>query len=455
MNTTNMNDSGEKSNYGMSLKDLFTLFWKWKWLFAIVIASFTLVFSIIGYISSQNSGKVIAVVEFQWDGINLGEYPDGQRFDYNSMIDGPVLSESIADANLDLSSIELRKYLKITPVVPNDLDQIIERAKLQDINFTYFPSTFQLSIDVGLLGINKDTGKTLISLIVDRIRENFEEKYIEKTLILNYTADEISELDYIESLEVLKTQVELINSAISNQMPEASDFVSTKYNQGFNDIIVRLNLINDIFLSNMESRINNYLLSKDHDLLITRYSYLIELLNLDLDKELKLATEVTQLIDTYKGNTSTIIIPGMDVANQIPTEPYLNDLYQNLVNIQLSIATIERDIDYYEIRVQRLRGEDPSFILTPEKIETETAFVVSMISSISSDINSITQVTDDMISEYVRLVTRGSIRLITPVYFDNTSFVLFVAVGFILGTISGVVSVFIFDNRKKNKLQNL
>lgn len=446
--------SNINSNYeqGLSLKDIFLIIWRWKWVIVIITFLGLLVSFSIGYIVGVNNSRVTTIVEFQWDGISKGEYPDGQRFDYGSAIDGSIINQVLEDVGSDLTITDIQQNLTVTPIVPDNVIEAAEKAFLQNISFTYYPTSFKLSLDYRGLGITKESGLNIVNLIIDTFRDSFERKYIDRTVILDYSNEDLTSYDYIESHEILSSQTQLIKNAISNVMPEGNDFISSQLGISFNDILVRVNLLESIELNNMESRINNYLLSKDADLLITIYEYRVEQLEYNLAEKEDIETELQLLITNYTGGTSTIIIPGMASEDQVMVEPYLNSLYENLVSTQADIASYEQDIAFYNLRIDRLNGDDPTFSVTQAKQAEEIIKVEESITSSASIISNIVEDTNILLTEYNLYVTRGLVKsVIPPQYTGGTNLVLFAIVGIVLGGIIGVGSAFVMDYRVKNK----
>ena len=440
---------------GISLKELFTTIWNWKWVLIILTGVGLFIGGLAGYFSVKDGAQVTTILEFQWDGISKGEYPDGQRFDYGSTFDANIYAQAIDDADLDLSVSDLQKYVSITPIVPTNVLEIAEKAMLESLDYTYYPTSFRVSVKTGKLGITEEQGIKMLTTLVDTYRADFERKYVQKSVVLDFAAADLETIDYIQAQEILETQVILIQNVLDTVLPEANEFVSTTLNTGFSDVYVRLDVLNSVLLSNMESRINNYLLTKDADLLITIYQYRIEQLERELSKNQSIETELVTLIDTYKGGTSTIIIPGMDQTNEIQTEPYLNTLYQRLVDTQAKIATDEQDIVYYNLRIDRLEGNDPNFILTPEKKASETQIVEDNILYASNMISELVDDTEIMLEEYNLLISRGLVKQLVPPQDDtNVSLLLYAAIGLVLGGMIGVGAIFVIDYQVKMRKEN-
>ena len=137
-------------------------------------------------------------------------------------------------------------------------------------------------------------------------------------------------------------------------------YVSNDLKIGFNDILIRCNLLCATTLKRISSRIDTYYLAKDTEYLISQYGYEISRLKTELVKAKALETNLSDLIANYDGNTQTIILPGGDPAQVIEIDTYYNQLMDSLLNQQRLIIDLESEIGRYEKLVQRYKGEDPN-----------------------------------------------------------------------------------------------
>ena len=371
-------------------------------------------------------------------------------FDFN--VNGRVIEST----DIDISINELQRIISITPILPSNIIEVSEKALLQNIDFSYYPTSFKISIHNGKENISNEEAIQLLTKLIDEFRTEFEWKYISKSIIIDYTNEDLSYYDYIEAIDILNFQIEILKSTVGYVMPEANEYISQEIGIGFNEILVRADLVRNIELMNLESRVNNYLLSKDVNLLTTIYQYRVEQLELNLAKEQSIAVDLQLLIDNYEGGTSTIIIPGMSVDQQIATEPYLNQLYQKLVDAQSKIADYEQDIDYYNLRIDRLNGTDPYFIVSPAKQAEEVIIVEAGILSAADTMSKIVSDAEILLTEYNRYVSRGLIKTkITSQSENINNIIILSAAGLIVGLIGGVSLAFVFDYKaKKNMVSN-
>ena len=136
----------DKTN-GITLMQIFKFIWNWKWILIIITFLVFLFVSIFGFIYNKNNEKIETIVEFQWDGIALGEYPNGQRFDYGSIFDSPIFVNVIDELDLDLTVDSLKSAITVNPIIPENIQELIENSILRGLTYTYYPTMFKISYD--------------------------------------------------------------------------------------------------------------------------------------------------------------------------------------------------------------------------------------------------------------------------------------------------------------------
>jgi hypothetical protein len=446
-------DSNQMITKPITLKDIILTIWARKYLLSI-FCGIGLVLAIVGgFFYNTTQSKVSTIIELQWSGINSGEYPDGKRFDYTNLFESYIYTEAIQTFNItDVTSSDLRASVTVSPIIPSNIYQLIEAELLRGNQMTYYPNVFSLSISHSSVGLSKVKAEQVISFMIDKLREDFEKKYIQKAVVIDYTGIDLSAYDYYEAHQILENQIKLIENVIEHVRPTGANFVSTQLGIGFNDVLVRAQLISNIEIRSISARVNNYLLTKDVQLMITRYRYDVERLELELNKLQAIELGLENLIATYSGSTAVIIIPGLDF-DDIEVGSYINNLYANLVEVKADIANTDQDIQYFNIRIDRLLGNDPSFIITPEQVEEETAKVELSIARTSTLMNNLVGDLEIILQEYNQFVVQSAITpLMTPRYIPAVNYVIFALVGLVFG--GGVGLAYIFINYQK-KQENL
>ena len=295
----------EKQNYvedeGISLIELFLIVWKKKFLIMFLSFLGLILGGAVAFVTNGNNETLSTIIEYQWDGINEGEYPNGTRFEVSNAFSVTVILNAIEAANVELTSNEVREQLSIRPIVPNNILNAIQIALENGEQLTYFPTAFKYSLNAGQLGITNAEAGILLNRLFDEFKSDFETKYIQQSVVLNYAFADVDLYDYQEVLNIFNLQLLIIRNTINRVLPQANTFVSTELQISFNDILAELDLIESIQISNMNAIINTYLLTKNVQRAITRLDYDNEIKTLELSKEQQVLTNLEDAILSYPG----------------------------------------------------------------------------------------------------------------------------------------------------------
>jgi hypothetical protein len=429
-------------NKEISLKELFNVIWKGKWIIILSAGVIGILGIIGGMIYDTTSSQVTTIVTMQWNGAAKGEYPDGTSFDYSDTIETYVITNAITEAGLELTTSDVVQALNLMPIVPGDVAALIQAALEDGEQMTYYASDYRMTLDNGSLGITVDEASQLMNKIISEYKLDFETKYIRQTIILDYSGADYDSVDYVDIAEILDTQVGLIESSIGQAYEEYPTFVSPTLGIGFNDILVRSELVNTIEIDQIKSRTNTFLLSKDEEYLITKYKYDIEIKTFAMETLILQEAQAQDLVDNYTGSTQTIIIPGLSENQEILVDTYYDTLLENLITLQNTIAEYEKDIEYLELKVLRLEGNDPLYSVTPQQQEDERLLVESSIISADSKLEDIVEDGNTILTEYNDYLTSNIIKpLMSPQYQSNVSVMMIAAVSLVLGAGIGAVVV--------------
>lgn len=441
-------------NQQNSLKELLHTFWKGRWIIIITML-IVLAFTIVGTIVYNNSrSKVSTIITLQWNGSDKGEYPNGTAFNYNNIIDSNIITSALEASDITgINDYQARKEISIIPIIPKGKLAAIQRAIEEGRNDSYYAVDYKLEINSGALGLTVDQTRNLINNIVEEFQFFFKEKYNQQTIISNLTNTNIKTCEYVDAYLILNTQVKLIETTINEQLKTDPNFVSTSLGIGFNDILVRTTLIKEIQLKQISSRINAYNLSRDKEYLIIKYSHDLEMMKLDLAKAKSKELSTQTLITNYEGNTTTIIIPGVDPSQSLKIDPYYDTLIKNMVTIQNQVAELENDISYLEMQIKRLDGTEPN-VVTPEKEAEEIAKVEKDINDSTLLIQSIINDSNTILAEHNELTTSSVIKpLMSPELEANSSIILNAIIGLLVSLMIGFVAVYIVYKNPKNNVQ--
>ncbi|PAT02010.1 hypothetical protein CI105_03885 [Candidatus Izimaplasma bacterium ZiA1] len=436
----------------ISLKDLFDVVWKGKFLIIVISAAFLLVAFTASIVYDNRSSQITTVVTMQWSGISAGEYPDGTRFEYTEAIEPYIITDAIAETELEgINAGDVRSNLVLDPIVPNDVSTLIQQAIQNGEQMSYYATDYRLTLNNGGLNISVNEGRDLLNNILEQFRYDFEKKYINQRIILDYTNADFDSYDYIEAYEILDQQTKLVDGIMNLRVSEDPGFVgqiSGDRGIGFNDILVQTSLLRSLELNQIISRTNTYMLTKDVDYLVTKYTYDVEIKQLELDKHEAKETDIQALLDSPVSQETTIILPNID--NEFKIITYYQTLLDEMVSVQSSIAELQQDINYLQMQIDRLKGEDLDFNVTLQQQQDEEVIVAAAINSANDKLDNIVSDANELLVQYNDYITSSIIKpLMAPEYQSNVNVVLYSAIGLIAGAgLSVVIVLFKHDWEK-------
>ena len=135
----------------ISLRELIEVVWKGKWIIAIITIVAVLLTGIGTYLMIPNSQRVVAIVELNYPGIELGQNPDGTKFDIRQLKSPYVIENALKTLGLDKNGVkldEVRRKIDITSIIPNDIAQRAETMIKQGQDYVYYPSEFKVTYKV-------------------------------------------------------------------------------------------------------------------------------------------------------------------------------------------------------------------------------------------------------------------------------------------------------------------
>jgi hypothetical protein len=435
---------------GISLIDLFLIVWRKK--FLIIALSFLglVLGGAVAFVMNNNNETLATIVEYQWDGINEGEYPNGARFEVSSAFTVNVYNLAIQDVNVTLTSNDIREELTITPIIPNNVVALIESSIRTGESFNYFPTSFKYSLNIGQLELTQEEGRVLLNSLIERFKTDFESKYIQKSVVLNYALSNIDNpnYDYTEIGLIFDNQLVLVENAIELIIENANNFVSVDNTlplKTFNDVLVQIDLLRTLELNNMRALINTYVLTKNVDRAVIRLQFENETKTLELNKQQQILANLEQTIENFTGTTQTVIIPGFD--GTVNTTSYLETLYANYIETYALIADLEQDIAFNDSRIEKFLN--PNSNINPED---QIEIVELIIGDLTVQMDALVNNTNALLNEYNTILVKDiASNVVSPVSEEGTNTFLFAAIGLVLGGMVSLGVVFIDHTMKEYK----
>ena len=319
-----------------------------------------LVISGVRYLTGKDS-CASAVVNFQYEGIEEGLDPNGAAFDVNKIKSPVVIGAALEDLGMtDISVEDVRRNIVIEGVVPEDALQritVINKMASDDasnyekvLDVSYFPSQYIVHLYKGD-GMSSADTVAILNAVLDHYRDFFLETYA-NTEVLSVTSRLIdyTEYDYMESVEMLQSQIDIMQDYVAERREQAPDFRSSGTGLAFGDIEASLEAVEEIELSKIASYIESAALTKDRENFEEQYSYKIRKYNMRLSElQAQLAT-VEATIETYVKDP-VVIVSSQESTQQISQKnEYYDTLVERKLTLNTEIASINTDLnEAYEL----------------------------------------------------------------------------------------------------------
>ncbi len=330
----------------------------YKYIFAIAICVGVLIgLAIIGvdYVTGKNT-YARAVISFQYEGIENGLDPNGAAFDINKMKAPVVIEEALASLNYtEYDAEKIRGNIVIEGVIPEDAVEritVIKEMALEDmssyekiLDVSYYPSQYIVYLykDFGLSG---EEVSQILNAVLESYRTYFLDTYA-NTEVLTITANLIDykDYDYAEALDMLETQIELMQDYVSERRDQSPEFRSSVTGLSFSDIAKSLDTVEGIDIANLNSYIESHMLTRDRERQIEYYEYKIKKYTMDIAEFQVQLSNVQSVIDTYQKDP-IVIVSAQETTQQIEqTNEYYDDLLQQRLDLSKKIASLNTDLN--------------------------------------------------------------------------------------------------------------
>ena len=194
---------------------------------------------------------------------------------------------------------------RITVIKEMSLEDVSNYEKILDIS--YFPSQY-------IVYLRKNTGMSgrettqVLNAILESYRTYFMDTYA-NTEVLTVTANLIDykDYDYAEAMDLLETQMEIMQSYVSERRDQAPEFRSSGTGLSFGDISMALDAISEIDIANLNSYIESHTLTKDVSRQREYYEYRIKKYNMDIAECQIELSNIQSVIDKYQKDPLVIV----------------------------------------------------------------------------------------------------------------------------------------------------
>lgn len=426
----------------ITLREIIEVVWKGKWLIALITIVALILTGIGTYIMIPRTQSVVAIIELNYPGIELGQNPDGTQFDIQQLKSPYVIESALEELSLTNSGVkleEIRRNIDITSIVPNEISQLTETMIKQGREYVYYPNEFKVTYKVNK-AFSYNQGIQLIETIIIKYKEYFYTLYADVKTIENTIGTlDFSTYDYPDIVDVISTQIEGIHEFLEEKNEEDSNFRSSETGYSFADLNRSFDILRTVDATKLASLVNTNTLTKDRDRLIKDYEYKVKRMELEMAKKSSEAEEARRLMDQFKKEDYVLIPDGS--RNELKTEnpsSYYNTLAEIAINASVEAANIQHEIEYYKNEIERLKAVTE---VNNSKLIEEAD---NLIESIKTKMIDLINKTNDTLSNYYSYKYGKSIKQIAPAEMvTGMNVLLNIAISLVIGIMVGVFAVLI------------
>ncbi len=301
---------------------------------------------------------VRGLISFNYEGIESGLDPNGAAFD-PFMLKSPAVLEPALDSigksanylsalrdNLDIQAVQPADVVeRITVIKQMAESDPSNYEKLLDVN--YYPSQYVVYLYYDGTFTQKEM-TSLLNAVFESYREYFFATYADSSVVSVMTnLLNSDDYDYSATMELMETQIDVMQSYIKSKKEEAPEFRSTSTGMSFEDIASSLDFIESVDIARINSYIQNRSLTKNRNQLIEYYQYLIDHTEDELGEEKLKLQNVTEALEGYEKDP-VIVVGGQEQAVELTGKnEYYDTLIANKLEISANIANLNTKLNRY------------------------------------------------------------------------------------------------------------
>ena len=279
-----------------------------------LIVVFCVLATVAIYFKLNDSNTYVAseVIHYNDPLTEQGYTPTGEKFDVNEIKSSAVVSKVVSRLGLTgtYSVDNLISKITITPIL--DEDKVAQKeAKLKEgESYIYEPSTYIVSF-TATNSEGEVFARTILDEILDVYYAEYSQKYVNvapaKNIIDNIESENY---DYIEMVEMIDSGIDQILNTLYQRMGQNPYYRGTQTGVSFSDLADEFNYLRSVTLSGLFSKIYNYQITQNKNILISDYRTRIDHNNIGAAVEESIVNDTVALIEAYvekmreSGNTN-------------------------------------------------------------------------------------------------------------------------------------------------------
>lgn len=417
---TNENENKEEIiiSFSAFIKQLkrFLIFW----LVAAILAAILIPVYFAIFTADQHK-NMLALVSFNYKGIEQGLAPDKSKFDVNTMKNPSVIEKTLSQMGLDLTELEaIRQGISFEGVTPaNAIDRIavyktaydngnIQAAK-EILDTTYFPTQYIVTFNYSQAGLTSTQAVEVFNGILENYGTYFFETYgFNEALGSAVTALDYKTYDYPEQIDVFTDSLRSMQSYISQlSSSDTTRFRSTATGYTFADLSQAIKTISDVDLAILSAKILNNNITKDKSYLLDYYERRIQVLSQDCAIAQAQIEAIDQSIASYQVGSVIVYSDGSETTYNSPSDTY-DSLFEQKVAQQKTLASKQETLRDIQTRMNRLKLQPVASAESLEDIDAQMA-------SLSTKVDDLLNKTNATANEYYESVyLANSYKILVP-----------------------------------------
>lgn len=297
-----------------------------KYRILIVIASIAMGVLFYMYFSRQQTYTAVAIIQYTNPEAKNGLAPDGTEIDTSEIYSSEVMIRVFQKMNLSYDENNMdavRAAITVQPVLSQEEASVQEALNEKGEVWEEQSTVYRVSYTVGSSVSN---GQEFASKLLTTMLNVYTEVYAENHVNNSVSPNDISDIydadyDYIEMVEIIDNS---IGEAINNLGYKSElDFRSATTGYSFKDLQGEFALLRDIDLSSLYAYILENTVTKDQDVLLSKYENRIKNYTLENGASESQINGIEEIINSYvdmmreSGNT------------EFTYEYILGDVYDN------------------------------------------------------------------------------------------------------------------------------
>lgn len=276
-----------------------------KYKFLIIGVSLLMTVVCFSLLSGQQSYTATAIIEYTNDEAEKGKAPDGTTIDPSEIYSSEVMKQVFERMDMDYGSYNLDKFRSkvVVKEILTDEQSVMQTALNEKGEaMTTMPTKYSVSItlDESHVAQPEIFVRRFLENLLDVYLSVYGENHVSSSIIVNNTVKlQESDFDYIEAVEAIDDAVSSTMTSLSNTINYDGYFRSTENGYAFEDLYREFEVIADHDIPNLYAYILNNKITKNADVLVSKYRQRVEEYNIDNEESLRQIRDIEQIIAAY------------------------------------------------------------------------------------------------------------------------------------------------------------